>query len=153
MYNRGACCTNYDYFTGQPGCVSNVTRYECDRFGGVFWLGESCGIGGFFCPNPCTSEEAAIGANENLKTVVGNEEAIVGGKVKNEKAALEKLENEMNAKPLLVAPFDAELFGHWWFSYSVYMYRLELVSTFLRLDIVSQGFLVAFVMPSPMILP
>jgi hypothetical protein len=62
IYDRGACCTNYDYFTGQPGCVSNVTRYECDRFGGVFWLGESCGIGGFFCPNPCTSEEAAIGA-------------------------------------------------------------------------------------------
>ena len=28
----------------------------------MFWLGESCGIGGFFCPNPCTSEEAAIGA-------------------------------------------------------------------------------------------
>ena len=58
-YSRGACCTNYDYLTGEPGCVSNVTRYECDRFGGVFWLGETCGLGGFFCPNPCTSEEAS----------------------------------------------------------------------------------------------
>ena len=28
---------------------------------------------------------------------------------------LEKLDTLMNIKPLLVAPFDAELFGHWWF--------------------------------------
>jgi hypothetical protein len=61
-YNRGSCCTNYDVFSGQPGCVSNITRYECDRFGGVFWLDRYCGIDGFFCPNPCTSEEASVGA-------------------------------------------------------------------------------------------
>ena len=61
-YSRGSCCTNYDYFTGEPGCVSNVTRYECERFGGIFWLGKSCGLGGFHCPNPCTSEEASVGA-------------------------------------------------------------------------------------------
>jgi len=28
---------------------------------------------------------------------------------------LEKISSEMGRKPLLVAPFDAELFGHWWF--------------------------------------
>jgi len=61
-YSRGACCTNYDYFTGEPGCVSNVSRHQCDLFGGVFWLGQACGLAGFHCPNPCTSEEASIGA-------------------------------------------------------------------------------------------
>lgn len=62
FYQRGACCTNYNVLTGQSYCVSNVTLYECDLFGGIFWLGEACGIAGFNCPNPCTSEEASVGA-------------------------------------------------------------------------------------------
>ncbi len=35
--------------------------------------------------------------------------------LKGRKAQLEKLEKQMQVKPLLIAPFDAELFGHWWF--------------------------------------
>lgn len=31
------------------------------------------------------------------------------------KAQLEELNKNMKSSPLLVAPFDAELFGHWWF--------------------------------------
>ena len=31
------------------------------------------------------------------------------------KKQLVKLENSMQIEPLLIAPFDAELFGHWWF--------------------------------------
>ncbi len=35
--------------------------------------------------------------------------------LRGRKIQLEKLEAEMGVKPLLVAPFDAELFGHWWY--------------------------------------
>ena len=35
--------------------------------------------------------------------------------LKDRKNQLIKLENSMKIEPLLIAPFDAELFGHWWF--------------------------------------
>ena len=35
--------------------------------------------------------------------------------LKERKKQLIKLENSMQIEPLLIAPFDAELFGHWWF--------------------------------------
>jgi len=35
--------------------------------------------------------------------------------LKNRKKQLIKLEESMKIEPLLIAPFDAELFGHWWF--------------------------------------
>ena len=35
--------------------------------------------------------------------------------LKERKKQLIKLEKSMNIEPLLIAPFDAELFGHWWF--------------------------------------
>ena len=31
------------------------------------------------------------------------------------RSQLDKIDKQMDANPLLVAPFDAELFGHWWF--------------------------------------
>jgi len=35
--------------------------------------------------------------------------------LKERKKQLIKLEDSMQIEPLLIAPFDAELFGHWWF--------------------------------------
>ncbi len=35
--------------------------------------------------------------------------------LKDRKKQLEKLDKSMKIEPLLIAPFDAELFGHWWF--------------------------------------
>ena len=35
--------------------------------------------------------------------------------IKERKKQLLKLEESMKIEPLLIAPFDAELFGHWWF--------------------------------------
>ncbi len=35
--------------------------------------------------------------------------------LKDRKKQLIKLEKSMKIEPLLIAPFDAELFGHWWF--------------------------------------
>ena len=35
--------------------------------------------------------------------------------IKDRKKQLIKLEKSMGIEPLLIAPFDAELFGHWWF--------------------------------------
>ncbi len=39
---------------------------------------------------------------------------------------LDKLEAQMEIKPLLVAPFDAELFGHWWFEGPAFLAELFL---------------------------
>ena len=38
-----------------------------------------------------------------------------GHYLKGRRHQLEQLQQAMAAEPLLVAPFDAELFGHWWF--------------------------------------
>ena len=35
--------------------------------------------------------------------------------LKERSEQISRLENSMKKKPLLIAPFDAELFGHWWF--------------------------------------
>ena len=35
--------------------------------------------------------------------------------LKDRKKQLKKLSDSMEIEPLLIAPFDAELFGHWWF--------------------------------------
>ena len=37
---------------------------------------------------------------------------------------LERLNQAMDAEPLLVAPFDAELFGHWWFEGPMFLGEL-----------------------------
>ncbi len=39
---------------------------------------------------------------------------------------LDRLSNAMDISPLLVAPFDAELFGHWWFEGTVFLSELFL---------------------------
>ncbi len=51
---------------------------------------------------------------------------------------LEQLSRAMDVSPLLVAPFDAELFGHWWFEGPAFLSQLfkqapELGVTFTRL--------------------
>ena len=40
------------------------------------------------------------------------------------RAQLSQLNHAMAAKPLLVAPFDAELFGHWWFEGPAFLQEL-----------------------------
>ncbi len=44
--------------------------------------------------------------------------------LKSRKTQLEELDSKMTIKPLLVAPFDAELFGHWWFEGPVFLEEL-----------------------------
>jgi 1,4-alpha-glucan branching enzyme len=61
------------------------------------------------------------------------------------KAQLEKLNAQMDIKPLLVAPFDAELFGHWWFEGPSFLAELFLQAndegvTFTRLrDVLTES--------------
>ena len=45
------------------------------------------------------------------------------------KKQLTKLEESMNLEPLLIAPFDAELFGHWWFEGPMFLSQLFIKST------------------------
>jgi len=47
-------------------------------------------------------------AQENVETDAENY-------LKDRKKQLIKLQKSMKIEPLLIAPFDAELFGHWWF--------------------------------------
>ena len=44
--------------------------------------------------------------------------------LKDRKKQLIKLEKSMKIEPLLIAPFDAELFGHWWFEGPQFLYQL-----------------------------
>ena len=37
---------------------------------------------------------------------------------------IERLSNHMDRPPLVVSPYDAELFGHWWFEGPEFLYRL-----------------------------
>ncbi len=47
------------------------------------------------------------------------------------KSQLEKLKKAMSITPILVAPFDAELFGHWWFEGPEFIHELfKLASSF-----------------------
>ena len=48
--------------------------------------------------------------------------------LKNRKKQLIKLEESMQLEPLLIAPFDAELFGHWWFEGPQFLSQLFIKS-------------------------
>ena len=68
---------------------------------------------------------------------------------------LDQLETAMGVAPLLVAPFDAELFGHWWFEGPAFLAELfqqanEQGVTFTRLrDVLSQSSQLQLCDPSP----
>ena len=44
--------------------------------------------------------------------------------IQERKKQLIKLEKSMQMKPFLIAPFDAELFGHWWFEGPIFLSQL-----------------------------
>ncbi len=48
--------------------------------------------------------------------------------LKDRKKQLIKLENSMQIEPLLIAPFDAELFGHWWFEGPIFLSNIFMKS-------------------------
>ncbi len=48
--------------------------------------------------------------------------------LKDRKKQLLKLEESMKIEPLLIAPFDAELFGHWWFEGPKFLSQLFIKS-------------------------
>ena len=48
--------------------------------------------------------------------------------LKERKKQLVKLEESMKIEPLLIAPFDAELFGHWWFEGPQFLSQLFIKS-------------------------
>jgi len=48
--------------------------------------------------------------------------------LKERKKQLIKLEGSMRIEPLLIAPFDAELFGHWWFEGPKFLSQLFIKS-------------------------
>ena len=48
--------------------------------------------------------------------------------LKERKQQLVKLEKSMRIEPLLIAPFDAELFGHWWFEGPQFLSQLFIKS-------------------------
>ena len=48
--------------------------------------------------------------------------------LKDRKKQLIKLEESMKIEPLLIAPFDAELFGHWWFEGPQFLSQLFIKS-------------------------
>ena len=48
--------------------------------------------------------------------------------LKERKKQLIKLEESMKIEPLLIAPFDAELFGHWWFEGPQFLSQLFIKS-------------------------
>ena len=48
--------------------------------------------------------------------------------LKDRKKQLIKLQESMKIEPLLIAPFDAELFGHWWFEGPMFISQLFLKS-------------------------
>tara|TARA_Y100001968_G_scaffold319265_1_gene350544 strand:- start:1624 stop:3189 length:1566 start_codon:yes stop_codon:yes gene_type:complete len=48
--------------------------------------------------------------------------------IADRKKQLIKLEKSMNIEPLLIAPFDAELFGHWWFEGPSFLSQLFIQS-------------------------
>ena len=48
--------------------------------------------------------------------------------LKERKKQLIKLEKSMKIEPLLIAPFDAELFGHWWFEGPQFLSQLFIKS-------------------------
>ncbi len=48
--------------------------------------------------------------------------------LKERKKQLLKLEKSMQIEPLLIAPFDAELFGHWWFEGPLFLSHLFIKS-------------------------
>jgi 1,4-alpha-glucan branching enzyme len=68
---------------------------------------------------------------------------------------LTQLETAMGVAPLLVAPFDAELFGHWWFEGPAFLAQLfeqakEQGVTFTRLrDVLNQSSQLQLCDPSP----
>ncbi len=49
--------------------------------------------------------------------------------LKGRKKQLEILKRNIEIEPLLIAPFDAELFGHWWFEGPIFLSELFLQST------------------------
>ncbi len=75
--------------------------------------------------------------------------------LKDRKAQLDQLESSMNASPLLVAPFDAELFGHWWYegpSFLSELFRqsaMENVSFTRLVDVLSGSPKIQLCEPSP----
>ena len=48
--------------------------------------------------------------------------------LKDRKKQLMKLQDSMKIEPLLIAPFDAELFGHWWFEGPKFLSQLFIKS-------------------------
>ncbi len=71
------------------------------------------------------------------------------------RAQLEKLSSHIDLKPLLVAPFDAELFGHWWFEGPSFLAELFIQAskekvTFTRLrDVLTEAPKLQLCEPSP----
>ena len=53
------------------------------------------------------------------------------------KKQLVKLENSMQIEPLLIAPFDAELFGHWWFEGPLFLSQLFIKSKNLGINLIT----------------
>ena len=49
--------------------------------------------------------------------------------LRERKKQLIKLEKSMNIEPLLIAPFDAELFGHWWFEGPQFLSQLFITAS------------------------
>ncbi len=68
--------------------------------------------------------------NLENKSIYNPSEAIARAKLhaklylQDRKSQLHRLEAEMKNNPLLVAPFDAELFGHWWFEGPIFLSEL-----------------------------
>ncbi len=64
-----------------------------------------------------TSQNAALNEKEVYEPQLAAKRIKEDAKnyLQGRRAQLEKLNTQMAIKPLLVAPFDAELFGHWWF--------------------------------------
>jgi 1,4-alpha-glucan branching enzyme len=42
----------------------------------------------------------------------------------NKKAQIENLSSKMDRPPIIVCPYDAELFGHWWYEGPIWLYSL-----------------------------
>ena len=64
-----------------------------------------------------TSQNTSLENKQEYDPEAANEsvEKDADNYLKERKKQLIKLEKSMQIEPLLIAPFDAELFGHWWF--------------------------------------
>lgn len=73
-----------------------------------------------------TNHNAPLDAKQPYSPVVAAEQVRLhaGHYLQGRRIQLEQLKQAMVADPLLVAPFDAELFGHWWFEGPAFLTEL-----------------------------